>query len=157
MKIFFFFLILVLISNCSFDDKTGIWKNENTISNKERDVYKDFEKLSNEEELFSKVVRIDPKFKFILPKETVSENWKDIYYNTGNNTENFEYKNLNNLILKSKKISKYKVKPRILYVNDKIISSDDKGNILIYSISEEKTEKFNFYKKKFKNIKKNYT
>ena len=154
MKIFFFFLILVLISNCSFDDKTGIWKNENTISNKDRDVYKDFEKLSDEEELFSRVIKIDPNFKFVLPKETVPDNWKDIYYNTGNNTENFEYNNLNNLIFKSKKISKYKVNSRILYVNDKIISSDDKGNILIYSISEEKTEKFNFYKKKFKNIKK---
>ena len=151
---YFFFLILVFLSNCSFDDKTGIWKNENIILNKEKDRFKNFETLSNEEILFSKIIRIDPNFKFNLPKKTAPENWKDIYYNTGNNTDNFDYKNLNNLIFKSKKISKYKVNDRILYANDKIISSDDKGNILLFSINEENLEKYNFYKRKYKNIKK---
>ena len=60
----------------------------------------------------------------------------------------------NNLIFKSKKISKYKVNDRILYANDKIISSDDKGNILLFSINEGNLEKYNFYKRKYKNIKK---
>ena len=138
------------MSNCSFDDKTGIWKNENIILNKEKDKFKNFETLSNKEILFSKIIRIDPNFKFDLPKKTVPKNWKDIYYNSGNNTDNFEYKNLNNLLFKSKKISKYKVNDRILYANDKIISSDDKGNILLFSINEEILEKYNFYKRKYK-------
>ena len=151
---YFFFLILVFLSNCSFDDKTGIWKNDDIILNKEKDRFKNFETLSNEKILFSKIIGIDPNYKFVLPKKTVPENWKDIYYNSGNNTDNFEYKNLNNLIFKSKKISKYKVNDRILYANNKIISSDDKGNILLFSINEEILEKYNFYKRKYKNIKK---
>ena len=151
---YFFFLILVFLSNCSFDDKTGIWKSENIILNKEKDKFKNFETLSNKEILFSKIIRIDPNFKFDLPKKTVPKNWKDIYYNSGNNTDNFEYKNLNNLLFKSKKISKYKVNDRILYADNKIISSDDKGNILLFSINEEILEKYNFYKRKYKNIKK---
>ena len=103
MKITIFFLILLFTVNCSFDDKTGIWKNENSISNKKKDVFKDFEKLSNEKELFKKIIKIDPNFKFDLPKKVITRDWKDIYYSAGNNTTNFEYKNLNNLIFKSKK------------------------------------------------------
>ena len=154
MKIICFFLILVFISNCSFDDKTGIWSNQSIISKNERNIFKDFEKLSNEEELFSEIIIKKQNFKFDLPRQIVSENWKDIYYNAGNNTDNFEYKNLSNLIFKSKKISKYKVNDRILYLNGNVISNDNKGNILIYSINDENLEKYNFYKKKFKNIKK---
>ena len=66
---YFFFLILVFLSSCSFDDKTGIWKNENIISNKEKDIFKNFETLSNEEILFSKIIKIDPNFNFDLPKK----------------------------------------------------------------------------------------
>ena len=33
MKLFHFFLIIILLTNCSFDNKTGIWKNENLKKN----------------------------------------------------------------------------------------------------------------------------
>ena len=29
MKLFYAIIILFILSSCSFDDKTGIWKNEN--------------------------------------------------------------------------------------------------------------------------------
>ena len=32
MKIILFFYYYILLSNCSFDKKTGIWKNENQVS-----------------------------------------------------------------------------------------------------------------------------
>ena len=42
------FLIIIIISitliNCSFDNRTGIWKNENPIQKK--DQFEKFEKLS---------------------------------------------------------------------------------------------------------------
>ena len=43
MKNFFFLIILILFQNCSFDQKTGIWKNENLID-EENNVFKEFEK-----------------------------------------------------------------------------------------------------------------
>ena len=56
---------------------------------------------------------------------------------------------------KSKKLSKYKINERILYNNEKIIFTNDIGDIVFYSFKEEKiTFKYNFYKKKFKNVKK---
>ena len=43
----------------------------------------------------------------------------------------------------------------LLYENNNIITYDDKGNVIIFSINENKIiTKFNFYKKRFKNIKK---
>ena len=32
MKFFYALIILILFQNCSFDNKTGIWKNDNIIS-----------------------------------------------------------------------------------------------------------------------------
>ena len=37
MKLFYFLLILLSISSCSFDKKTGIWKDEN--SSKIKDLF----------------------------------------------------------------------------------------------------------------------
>ena len=50
-------IILCLINfnffkSCSFDNKTGIWKNENTIK-KEKDIFKDFKKLSSKKFLMN--------------------------------------------------------------------------------------------------------
>ena len=46
MKLFYSLVILIIFQNCSFDNKTGIWKNENTISKKDKSTFSDFETLS---------------------------------------------------------------------------------------------------------------
>ena len=81
--------------------------------------------------------------------------WNDEFFGLNNNLKNFQYDDLNKIILKSKKLSNNKVFERILFANNHLIINDEKGNIIIYSISRKKTiYKFNFYKKKYKKIKK---
>ena len=46
MRFFITIIILLLINNCSFDNKSGIWKNENELSNEENKEFSSFEKLS---------------------------------------------------------------------------------------------------------------
>ena len=59
-------------------------------------------------------------------------------------------------LFQSKKLTKNIVNTHILYEKNNLIINDEKGNIIIYSISDEKiVSKFSFYKKKFKSIKKN--
>ena len=45
-KLFGFLIISLFLQNCSFDNKTGIWKNENNASNKDKNLFEEFEKLS---------------------------------------------------------------------------------------------------------------
>ena len=69
--------------------------------------------------------------------------------------KNFKYSNEFKLIYKSRKISKYDINQNLLYENDNFITSDTNGNLLIYSVENNNIlQKFNFYKKKYKNIKK---
>ena len=80
--------------------------------------------------------------------------WKDIF-NQLNNLPNFQYTDENNLILKSKKISRSKTDEYLLFENGNILLSDEKGNLIVYSIKDKRIiRKFNFYKKKYKKIKK---
>ena len=45
MKLFNVLIILFIFSSCSFDDKTGIWKNENIIKNNKEGPFKDFKQF----------------------------------------------------------------------------------------------------------------
>jgi outer membrane protein assembly factor BamB len=153
MKLFYSLVILIIFQNCSFDNKTGIWKNENTISKKDKSTFSDFETLSVSKKPFKKSINIKKNFVFSIPNETKKNNWEDIFYNNTNNFENFYYTDSKKIIFKGKKITKYNVNKRILLENDNIVTTDLKGNILIFSIIDnEVIDKFNFYKKKYKNI-----
>ena len=60
------------------------------------------------------------------------------------------------IFFKSKKLSRYKTQNNILFSNGNLILSDQKGNLIIFSVKENKIfRKYNFYKKRFKDIKKN--
>ena len=47
MKLFYALTILIIFQSCSFDNKSGIWKNANETSEKNDGVFKEFEKLSS--------------------------------------------------------------------------------------------------------------
>ncbi len=155
MKFFYLFILLFFIWNCSFDDKSGIWKNENISQNSDNNVFKEFRKLSLANDQFNKIVKIKNDYIFNLPKKIVSKNWTEELYNKSNYIPNLEYNNLNKLTFKTNKISKYRVRDFILSQNNLIFFSDLKGNLIIFSLEEDKiVQKFNFYKKKYKEIRK---
>ena len=155
MKLFRFFIILLLLNSCSFDNKSGIWKNENNISDEENQIFKEFKSISYAKKKFNKIINLDKNFKFNKSKTILNLSWQDIFYSNDNNFVNFNYDNQNKLIFKSKRLTKNITSKHILFDENNLISSDKKGNIIIFSINENKElVKFNFYKKKFKKIQK---
>ena len=155
MKSILVLLALIFFQSCSFDNKSGIWINENDGFETKDNSYKEFKTLSSLDQTFNEKIEIDKNFKFNLSKKIINQEWKDIFYNQTNNLDNFNYNNLNQLIFKSKRITKYTINDYILFENNNIISSDQRGNIVVFSVSENKVvNKFNFYKKQYKEIKK---
>ena len=153
-------LILIIFifvsSHCSFDNKSGIWKNSDTIDVKKTDRFKDFETLYTKEKSFNQTIAPNKNLDLLLDSIKKNTQWTDEFYQGSNNFDNFEYDNLNEILFKSKKISRHKVNDKILFDGENIIATDIKGNIFVYSINNnEIIYKYNFYKKKFKKIKKN--
>ena len=156
MKLLNALLILFFLNSCSFDDKSGIWKNENDNIKEKKDIFKDFKKVTSFEESFNEIIPFSKKTIIQISKPVISEKWNDIHYDFNNNLKNFQYNDVYQVILKSKKLSKHKVNDYLLFSNNHLIINDEKGNIIIYSINKRKIiTKFNFYKKKYKKIKKN--
>ena len=156
MKLFYVLVVLIFSQNCSFDNKSGIWKDNNSSSQKNNDTFKDFKALSTSNKSFNKVIPLDKNYQFKLNNPINNFEWTDIYYDKSNNFNNFQYSNNNKNIFKSKKLSKYKISDYVLFEKNNLITSDEKGNIIVFSVNENKIIiKFNFYKKKYKNINKN--
>ncbi len=152
MKIIKISLLIFLLGGCSFDTKSRIWKNQNQgLSSNEN--FKEFETLSNVNETFYEIIELRNSYKF-RSFQTVENNlWFDKFYNGSNQLENFQYKDLNTLNFKSKKIQRGQFSDYILYDKGNIILNDKKGNIIVYSKENRNIiAKFNFYKKKFKNF-----
>ena len=152
---FFFIILIIFLPHCSFDNKTGIWENNNKPDKTKESKFKDFKTIYAIEKSFNEIVPPNKDLKILTDSPKINLFWNDEFYKETNNLDNFSYKNLNELIFKSKKLSKYKVKKKILFDGKNIILNDEKGNIIVYSIERlEIIYKFNFYKNKFKKIKK---
>ena len=153
-RIFFLSIFLILFSNCSFDNKTGIWDNIDTSITK-KDEFKDFVTLSSEEPSFNKVVYPKKNLKITLDSKNQNSKWFEEFYQGTNNLGNFDYKDRNTLILKSKKLIGNKANNQIFFDGKNIIATNEKGNIIVYSLElQEIIFEFNLYEKKFKKIKK---
>jgi outer membrane protein assembly factor BamB len=153
MKLFYILILFIFFQSCSFDNKSGIWKNKNITNDKNDDLFKDFENLASADGSFNKIISIKNDFKFKLTNPINNLEWKEIFYNQSNNFDNFQYNNSNQLIFKSKKLSKFDIQDFILFEDNNAITSDKKGNIIIFSVNQNKIiSKFNFYKKKYKKI-----
>ena len=155
MQFFKILILLFLFYSCSFDTKTGIWKNDNIVPNIENNsVFKDFVKITSSDEKFNKIVQIDKKFSFIINEPLRNLSWNQTLLNKENNIVNLSFDNKNQAIHKSKKISLHTLNENILYEKNNIFLSDQKGNLFIYSLQKNKLiKKLNFYKKKYKNKK----
>ena len=155
MRFFIFFLIISILYACSFDDKSGIWQNQNNTLMNKKDQFKDFKKISISTERFDKEIILDKKSNVQTLKPINNFEFNDVFYNNENNLANFKFSEQNKSIFKSKKITRYKINKSILYKNENLISSDENGNIIVFSIKDNRIiSKYNFYKKKFKKLKK---
>ncbi len=156
MKLLSKLIIFSLLYHCSFDTKSGIWKNENISKELKKNPLSEFKTLSSSRESFNSEVNKKSNLKILISKKINNLQWNDEFYNSSNNYDNFEYTELNKLSFKSKKLSRHKLHKSILFQSDNLVLNDEKGNIIIYSLKEKKIlRKFNFYRKKLKNIKKN--
>ena len=103
----------------------GITKNPK--NNQQDLVFKDFKKISSSAKVFDKNIPIDQNFNFKLSKPLQNNAWLDIFYDKTNNLKNFRYNDNNIALFKSKRLSKYKINEKILFVGNKLILNDTKG------------------------------
>ncbi len=61
MRIFIIICISIIFQSCSFDNKTGIWNNENKITKKENSLFRDFKTLSSSKDDFEEIIYIKKK------------------------------------------------------------------------------------------------
>lgn len=154
MRLFYILLISTILYGCSFDNKSGIWNNYNTPK-KKVNQYSDFKTLSLETENFNQIIQLKEYTNLKIEKSQNILDWKDFYFSKENNFRNFLYNDLNKLRYRSKKITSYKLNNFIVAENDKLILSDEQGSLIVFSLFEGKIiKKYNFYKNKFKKIKK---
>ena len=65
MKFFFLLLVLLLIQSCSFDNKTGIWKNSKIEENKKKTNLEGFEDVDTDSNnFFNQIVKLKKNYKF---------------------------------------------------------------------------------------------
>ena len=156
--------VVLLIPSCSFDNKTGLWKDASDIpvdnrtvksidSNNEQNVYQD---VFTKTQMFNEEVYAKDNFILKIDKPIIIDNWFEQYGTKANNVSNFSYRGTNVLFSKSIKLKKLSSGKNILFYNNDLIATDKKGKIFIYSLNlKKKVFEYNFYKKKFKNFKKN--
>ena len=102
----FLLLIFLFILNCSFDNKSGIWKNESLISKDDNDIFREFKKLAITYSPFKKIVKTPNNFEFKVPVLVNAIEWNDIFFSDTNNLLNLKYSKLNKQNFRSKKISR---------------------------------------------------
>ena len=70
MRFLYSALIIIFLQSCSFDDKSGIWNNENR-NKKGNDTFKNFKKISISDKLFEETVILIKilNFKYLKQKK----------------------------------------------------------------------------------------
>ena len=158
-----FFLIFILLSNCSFDKKTGIWKETEEEKEKVSELEKkqkeiiDIYKVYSSENIYSKEIFLSKNI--ILSKPKKNSSWKMSGLNHQNFLGNIYLSGIDNTFLKKKigknKFSISKIMASPLTFKNNIILSDNSGTIFNISDKGKINWKKNIYKKIYKNIYKN--
>ena len=161
------FLPIVLIS-CSFDNKTGIWKDSSDIpvDNQYTKSIRDDETISRYVDIYTKNKTYNEEkkppntFRTEIENPVKVENWLEKFGTATNNISNFSYSGNKKLLSKSSRLTKtkssgYYTNKQIVFYKNNLISHDNKGTIFIYSLTlKKKIFKYNFYKKNFKKVNK---
>ncbi len=150
--LYLIFLVL-LLNNCSFDNKTGIWTGSKNVSKKKDVKDSNIELIFKKQNEIIKDKELPLKQNLNLERPIIFTDWNQSYQNKSNYIGNVSFFNEGNY-KKFSNISKSKVNKNILVNKDNLFFSDIKGNIGVFSLTDNKLiYKFNFYKKKFKKTK----
>ena len=163
MKSLILIFVTLIISSCSFDNKTGLWKDasdipidnqfsKSIVNNKLQNQYED---IFQENEIFNEEINTKSSSFFELEAPLVTDKWLQQYGTKTNNISNFNYSGNKTLLSKSSKLNKLYSNKNIVFYKNNLINFDQRGKIFIYSLDlKKKTFEYNFYQKKFKNFKK---
>lgn len=160
-----FFLVLILLVNCSFDDKTGIWsgdeKERRRISELEKEQGQtiDIDKIYSSENIYSEEKALTKKISLSKPKKNLS--WEMSGLNHQNFLGNIYLSGIDNIFLKKKigknKFDMSKATASPLIYDNNIFFSDDNGTIFNINQNGKINWKKNIYKKVYKKVFKNLT
>ena len=163
MKSFILIFVVLIMTSCSFDNKTGIWKDASSIpvndqvvkSVNENDSVRRYENIFIQDKPFNKEKAKPDNYVFKVDSPIQNQNWLEQYGSKTNNISNFSYSGNNILLSKSSKLSKLTSSKNIIFHKNILIGYDQKGRIFFYSLNNKQKEfEYNFYKKSFKNFKK---
>ena len=131
---YFYFFLSILILSCSFDNKSGIWDGANNTKNNEINQFKDFETLISSNKNFNEIITLNKNFKFQVNKAKEINNINKVIYNNFINTKNLSLSGFNKTEISRIKLSRAKINKDIIKYKDKIFTSDEKGNLIIFSL-----------------------
>ena len=94
-------LITIFLTHCSFDNKSGIWQNNSKTISKSKERFEDFKTLYSKETTFNSKIVAPSNFKVPVDKSKNILKWTDEFYNKNNNLENYNYKNLNKIMMEN--------------------------------------------------------
>ena len=163
MKSFILIFVVLIMTSCSFDNKTGIWKDASSIpvdgqvvkSVNENDSVSRYEDIFIQDKPFNKEKAKPDNYVFKVDSPIQTQNWLEQYGSKTNNISNFSYSGNNILLSKSSKLSKLTSSKNIIFYKNILIGYDQKGRIFFYSLNNKQKEfEYDFYKKSFKNFKK---
>ena len=113
MKNFILVCIAIILVSCSFDDKTGIWKDAATtpverqeISPLNENIKSRFETVFQKEKIYNEEINNLNNIPLELDAPTSINNWVEKYGLETNNISNFLYSGDNTRLQKSSKLSK---------------------------------------------------
>jgi len=160
-----FFLILILLNNCSFDSKTGIWsggedeKRKISEIEKEQNETLDVTKIYSSQENVLKEINLVENIVLSEPKNNTS--WMMPGLNHQNYLGNIYLPSIDRVFLRKKigknKFTAHKTITSLIAVNNNIIFSDDKGSIFNIKENGKTKWKKNIYTKSYKRIYKSLT
>ena len=145
-KIFGFFLVLLIFTNCSLDSKSGLWTKNQTIK-KEKNL-----KEKKVIELFEESKTLEKEFNSNLKIKLNSKSKNNSFVNNFDNNNgrvNYDGELKSVSRFKYSKIKNFEqYEPDLIFDKDNIIFFDNKGSILKFNNFSKLIWKKNFYSKR---------
>ena len=77
MRLYYILVIMIFLAGCSFDNKSGIWKNEKNIEVKnDKEIFKDFKKIKSPNEIFNKIIPLQNDLKYKIDSPMYKYSWE---------------------------------------------------------------------------------